>query len=284
MQSDEMHGALASLRYGPAAGGLWWWGRVGKFWASSCFRIADQFSSGLLSARIRTTNVQYERYPHTATNGFKSMTPARRVRAHILACVLIVFAAAPLKVCAQSEAKKIVQDVATRILERIAQDRQRYQENPKLLYDVVLKDVGPYFDFQSMSKLALGERNWQGADAIDREAFILEFRDLLVRTYSSVLLQYRSEDLAFLKSEILDKRGLIERVQTQVKRGGGQPPSLVDFVVVRGTPGWQVVDVLVDGVSMVTVQSASFQEVIRRDGLRKLVSDLHRFNSARSTR
>src|SRR5262249_30616365 len=147
----------------------------------------------------------------------------------------------------------------------------------------VREHVAPYFDFEAMSRLAIGSRTWQAADASQREQFVLEFRELLVRTYGLVLLQYRGEEVHFQKPEVLDGHGRIEMVRTKVFHKSSQPPTPVDYVLVK-RQDWHVVDVLIDGISIVTTHSTSFQDAIRRGGLPALISDLHRLNESTRSR
>ncbi len=49
----------------------------------------------------------------------------------------------------------------------------------------------PHFDFERMTKLAVG-KNWRDASDAQKKALEDEFRTLLVRTYSSSLAAYRT--------------------------------------------------------------------------------------------
>ena len=86
---------------------------------------------------------------------------------------------------AASEPVDIVRSTTDSVLSRITSDRDNLRADPGKMYTLVSEVIFPHFDFAIMSQWVLGE-HWNTADEATREAFIEQFRKLLVRTYATV--------------------------------------------------------------------------------------------------
>ena len=58
----------------------------------------------------------------------------------------------------------------------------------------------PRFDFVSMSKWVLG-KHWKQASEEQRSEFIIQFKELLVRTYARALLEYSGQEIKYFPVE-----------------------------------------------------------------------------------
>lgn len=145
---------------------------------------------------------------------------------------------------------------------------------------LVEKKILPLFDFQRMTSIAMG-RNWRLASPEQQAALVLEFRKLLVRTYSSSLAQYRDQQLQYrpLPSANRDTEVV---VKSFLRRSGAEPLS-IDYAMHDTPAGWKVFDVTVAGVSLVLNYRETFAAEVRRggiDGLIKALADKNRLNEA----
>lgn len=167
---------------------------------------------------------------------------------------------------------KLVQKVSARIIDLIKTNRDAYARDHQKLYAMVDKEVLPYFDFRVMSRAVLG-RYWREASEEQRDRFVKEFRDLLVRTYATALLKYTNEEIRMLpfRAEPGDKQVL---VRTEVVQGGGGSNVPIHYSFFRSNEGWKVYDVSVAGVSLVTNYQSAYAEKIRAQGLDALIKSL----------
>ena len=166
------------------------------------------------------------------------------------------------------------------VLAVIKTDKDLQAGNQRKILDLVEEKVLPHFDFNRMTRLAVG-RNWAQASDAQKEALTREFRTLLVRTYSTSLSQYRNQTIDVKPAKIAagDKETV---VRTVVNQPGGQPIP-IDYGMERTYSGWKVYDVVIDGVSLVTTYRSSFNDQIQKsgvDGLVKTLSDRNRSSEA----
>lgn len=169
--------------------------------------------------------------------------------------------------------EQLVQQTTSEILATIKSNREMYAKDHAKLYALADKKVLPYFDFVRMSQWVLG-RNWRTATPAQRTRFVSLFRDLLVRTYSTALLQYTDQRIAYLPANASPGETQM-LVRTEVHQSGGAPDIPIYYSFYKNSSGeWKVYDVSIDGVSLVTNYRAVYAGKIRREGMDALLDSL----------
>jgi phospholipid transport system substrate-binding protein len=139
------------------------------------------------------------------------------------------------------------------------------------VYPLVEAKVLPIFDFNRMTQLALG-KHWPGATPQQKKALVTEFRNLLVRTYSSSLTEFSNQAVEF-KPMTVKPDATDVTVRSEIRQPGSQPVP-IDYSMYKTDFGWKVYDVAIDGVSLVTNYRASFSSTIRQSGIDGLIATL----------
>ncbi|MCP4389297.1 MAG: ABC transporter substrate-binding protein [Gammaproteobacteria bacterium] len=167
--------------------------------------------------------------------------------------------------------EKLIKDTSDKVLAEIRGNAANYQKNPQNIYRLVDEVVLPHFDFTAMTELALG-RYKDKVSAEQKPTIVEEFRQLLVRTYSSALLEYTDQELIYLPMEGSEADGEVV-VRTEVEQPGGFPIP-INYRLRLGDDGWKVFDISVDEVSLVTNYRSSFARAIKKDGVDGLIKTL----------
>jgi len=123
--------------------------------------------------------------------------------------------------------------------------------------------------------VALG-KNMDRVSAEQKSAIVTEFRLLLVRTYSSALVEYSDQEPIYLPMEGTEAEGKVT-VRTQYEQPG-EFPIPIDYSLRLGDDGWKVFDVRVDEISLVTNYRSSFARAIRKGGVDGLIRTLQTRN------
>jgi phospholipid transport system substrate-binding protein len=144
------------------------------------------------------------------------------------------------------------------------------------MYTLVSEVIFPHFDFAIMSQWVLGE-HWNTADEATREAFVEQFRKLLVRTYATALLEFSQQVITY--PPIAQKGGTNTALVKQhiSQEGGGGIPIV--YRLHNKVGDWKVFDVSVDGVSLVKTYRASFGSMIKDGSLAGLIDSLNAKNA-----
>ena len=143
--------------------------------------------------------------------------------------------------------------------------------SPDGLHKLVEKIVLPHVDLAALSRLTLG-KYWRQATSEQRTRFAEEFRRLLIRTYSSSLMEYKAQNVEY---QMLTMSGDRQKsiVRTRIVQPG-QPAMQIDYRLRRAGRGWKIYDVTIEGVSLAVSYRTTFSEEIRRDGIEALIDNL----------
>ena len=190
----------------------------------------------------------------------------------ILAFVLLFVV---LPALAGSGPEKLIRDTSDKVVAEIKDNAASYQSDPQRVYRLVDELVLPHFDFTAMTDLALGRYKDKVSDD-QKPTIINEFRQLLVRTYSSALLEYTDQELIYLPMEGNEADGKVI-VRTEIEQAGGFPIP-INYSLRLGDDGWKVFDISVDEVSLVTNYRSSFARAIKKDGVDGLIKTLQSRN------
>jgi phospholipid transport system substrate-binding protein len=157
---------------------------------------------------------------------------------------------------------ELVMSTAQEVMQIVKADKSVVADQNKL-YQLVDAKVLPHFNFNRMTQLAMG-RNWKSASEEQKQSLVKEFRQLLVRTYSTSLSQYKNQTIDYKPAKVAAGDTEVT-VKTLVNQPGGQPVP-IDYSMEKTSSGWKVYDVTVEGVSLVTNYRGSFNEQIRGNG------------------
>ena len=190
-----------------------------------------------------------------------------------LAAFALVALAASMPARAQEEPDALVKRVADDVIATIKADPLVQAGNEARIHEVMESKLLPNFDFARMTALAMG-RNWRAATPEQQQRLTMEFRALLVRTYSGALAKYRDEKIEYKPLRAAPGDAEVT-VRTAVLKPGGSPIQ-IDYSMAKTPSGWKAYDVIVGGVSLVTSYRDEFNDQIRAggiDGLLKVLAD-----------
>ena len=191
----------------------------------------------------------------------------KRFAATVLA-LLLIGTAQPS--AAGEDPTTVVRDTAERVLSSLRSDRARYQDD-EALFKLVRDVVFPHLDRERTAQWVLGA-NWRTATPDQRERFIEEFSNLLLRTYGVALRQYNSETLNYLPAQIAPGADRAT-VRTEIVRPDG-PKVSVDYLLTNRSGDWKVYDIIIENVSLVVTYRSEYAAIIKRDGMNGLLKQL----------
>lgn len=194
-----------------------------------------------------------------------------RKLAAVLGAVMLMAGAAGTAF-AQTVPDALVKSMVDEVLAVIKSNKDR-----RVLGEVVDKKILPNFDFQAMTRLAMG-RSWREASPAQQQALESAFRALLVTTYTTALSQSTGSDQSVdVRPTAVKPADDDVTVRTMVK-DSSRKPFAVDYRLAKGANGWKVYDVAVENLSLVTNYRGSFQTEITKSGIDGLIKSLEAKN------
>jgi phospholipid transport system substrate-binding protein len=166
--------------------------------------------------------------------------------------------------------KMVVSDVMT----SVKADPEIQKGNIPKIVDLVEKKIVPYTDMRRTTEMAMGP-NWKKATPEQQNQLVMEFKNLLIRTYSGALSQLRDQTVQFkiLRAAPDDKEVVVKTVVL----GRGDPVPL-DYRLEKTDKGWKVYDMNIMGVWLVEAYRNQFSNQISQNGIDGLVKFLQERN------
>jgi phospholipid transport system substrate-binding protein len=164
---------------------------------------------------------------------------------------------------------KTITDEVTAVLKK---DKDIQAGDTKKTADLIETKIVPHFNFTRMARIAMA-RNWRSATPEQQKEIASEFKTLLVRTYSTALVNYKEQQIDYkpLRAKPEDKE---VTVKSDVRPSGSTQPVTIDYELEKTDNGWKIYDVKVDGVSLVTTYRDTFATEVRERGIDGLIKSL----------
>lgn len=201
------------------------------------------------------------------------MVTSRRFLSGV-AVVALVAAASSLRAedVPEIPARQVVQTALELVIE-ILNEKDSSEDSRR---DRIADIAYARFDFDTMSKLVIA-RPWRKFSDAQRTEFIAEFKTHLARSYGRRLSRYEDVNVQ-VTSEVPEQRGDIT-INSEVV--GGQFDGAVMAYRMRVRDGeWKVIDVIIEGVSLVSNFRSQFKPIVARGGAEELLRRLEDKNDA----
>lgn len=198
-----------------------------------------------------------------------SKTRSRVLLALALGASLVVPGARP--VAAAEGPSAVVEQTTSGVIAILTNAKLSVEEKRKQVENVVLASV----DFETLSKLVIA-RNWSKFSEAQRAEFMTLFKNHLSMTYGRNVESYKNEKVTVTGSR--DESGGDTTVKTKILRGG-PGDILVDYRMRQTAGTWKIIDVIIEGVSLVSNFRSQFQDVVASGGPERLLSLLRDKNA-----
>ena len=184
---------------------------------------------------------------------------ARRV---LLALVFgcLVGAAVPAAADTGGDPGQVIATLGDKALAEIKKNataRPQMEANFKVLLET-------YFDVPSISKFVLA-RYWRVATEAERTEFTKLFEQLVVQSYAARFSEYSGETFK-ITNVVKNQPDPGDAIVHSQIQAAGQEPVRADWRLKNLTGGYRIVDVKIEGVSMVQTFRDEFASVIRTNG------------------
>ena len=165
-----------------------------------------------------------------------------------------------------AEPRQLIDETAGQIVGILAMK----DETPETRIRQIEEIAYEIFDFTTMSKLVLA-RNWRKLDKEKRAEFVREFKRHLSRTYGTRLDRYEQEkvDVYAAQVEVRDDVSVKTRII-----GGQFDGAEISYRLRNRKEKWRIIDVVIEGVSLVSNYRSQFAEVLNSGSIDDLLTKL----------
>jgi phospholipid transport system substrate-binding protein len=204
------------------------------------------------------------------------MNPAmKKYLTGLCLCYLLLLQALPVQ--ASHDAQLVVMQAADQVMLSLRAEDAAMTSDQARLHNLINEHIMPHVDFEHMSRWALG-RYWRQATPSEQQQFIQQFRQLLLHTYASALLEFAKYDISYQPVRVGNDDTDVT-VHSQLQQAGG-PPVAISYRMHLRDGHWLAYDISIEGISLLTNYRSSFASELRRTNLEHLIQQLASKNQA----
>lgn len=192
-----------------------------------------------------------------------------------IATAFISFSALAQNVLDAATPDGLIKTIVTDVMVSVKADPEIQKGNIPRVVELVEKKIVPYTDMRRTTQLAMG-RNWSKATPEQQNQLIIEFKNLLIRTYSGALSQLRDQTVQYkpLRSSPSDTDVIVRTVVI-----GKSDPIPLDYRLEKTNEGWRVYDVNIMGAWLIEAYRNQFTNQINQNGIDGLIKFLQERNA-----
>ena len=151
---------------------------------------------------------------------------------------------------ATSTAEEMIRSTVSDLISELSERRLELESDEAALYAMVDELVVPHIALDKISKLILGD-HWKSASEMRRQDLTVGFKDLLIRGYATVMLEYSGQEELRYRPVKLKGGGRIAVVPTDLVKPGEAPIPMIYYCLRDKSETWKIYDIQIDGVSLI---------------------------------
>jgi phospholipid transport system substrate-binding protein len=193
-----------------------------------------------------------------------------KLRQYILRTIgLIAFLLISTLSFATEDPRKIVEDAATQMTQRLIADKEKVNNQSYYVEHLVDEILLPVVDHVYMARKVLA-KNWNKTSNAQKKQFIDAFKHKVIRTYAGAFKAFSGETIKFEDAKF-SKTGNRALVKSAIQRTGA-PEISVTYKLFSKNGKWLTYDAVIEGVSLVKSFRDQFNQSIEQHGLAQAIS------------
>ncbi len=169
---------------------------------------------------------------------------------------------------AQNNPKQFIESLSQNVLHILEDSALSKQEKRTRLTSIFSENV----DTTWMARFALG-RHYRTASEEEREKYTSLYHDYVLHSYVPKFEAYTSQKLEI--GRVTPAGDSEYTIQTTIRGAENQPDIQVNYRLKSDNGSFKVVDIIGEGVSLITTQRSDFGGMITRAGLSKFIQKLN---------
>jgi len=199
---------------------------------------------------------------------------------NLLASVLFLCITCNVPVAAADVAQdpeQLIKHITSSVMQELKANQTELASHPHMVFGLVDKIVLPYVDFTEMGTWIAGRTAWHAATEGEKDNFIKEFKNLLLKTYAVALNKYTNETIeVYPLSQGSASKGRVQ-ISSKVIRTN-QDNIKIDYRLLKHGDSWMLYDVIIEGVSILKGFQAQFSQDIKLHGLGYVTAQIKEHN------
>jgi phospholipid transport system substrate-binding protein len=180
-------------------------------------------------------------------------------------CVGLLLLATPAEASADA-ARGFVQGLSDKVL-AVIQSKASESEKEKKLVSIFEQSV----DTAWMGRFAMGQ-HFKKLSEDKKAKYLGLYKDYLIQSYIPRFKEYTGEKIKIVN--VRPDKNSEYFVQTEIVHPDGRPPVLVDYRLRENAGSYKLVDIIGEGISLITTQRSDFGGAISQGGVDGFIEKL----------
>ncbi|RLA04330.1 MAG: hypothetical protein DRQ47_03565 [Gammaproteobacteria bacterium] len=165
----------------------------------------------------------------------------------------------------------LIQTTTDEMLRQLGNNKEAIAEDSSIVMNIVEKLLIPHFAANTISRKVLGKHAKTITDE-QKKKFSAAFRFYMVRFYSNAFSAYDDETIEYRSApEYIGKKKVT--IKTKLIQSGSKPVA-IDYRMQRSGDSWKIIDLKIEGISMVISNRTQFGNKISQDGIDTVIAKL----------
>lgn len=210
--------------------------------------------------------------PSTKSTRISNSRVGQGLRAAAALCAALALCAIAAAGVEATPPRTVIQRTIDEVL-AILRDAKRSNTQRRTELEAIARER---FDFETMSRLVMAT-NWKKLSKAQQGEFVDEFTRFLANDYGGRIERYEQEQVE-ITGERPEARGDYT-IKTKIV-GGDNDGALVDYRMRQRDGSWRIIDVVIEGISLVANYRDQFREVASGGGPVSVIEKLKEKNAA----
>jgi phospholipid transport system substrate-binding protein len=191
----------------------------------------------------------------------------KRIQQLVTISVLLLSSA----VLAESNPQVIVQKATEQMMTELRDRRDAISEDKTIVNEIVERILLPEIASNTIARKVMGKYARTATDE-QKKRFAAAFKGYMIRFYSNAFAEYTDETVEYLEApDFANERRVT--IRTKLNLAAGEPVP-INYVMQRSRDSWKIIDVVIEGISLVISNRTQFGNSISRDGLDTVIAKL----------
>ena len=191
----------------------------------------------------------------------------KRIQQLVTISILLLSSA----VLAESNPQVIVQKATEQMMTELRDQRDAISEDKTIVNEIVERVLLPEIASNTIARKVMGKYARTATDE-QKERFAAAFKGYMIRFYSNAFAEYTDETVEYLEApDFANERRVT--IRTKLNLAAGEPVP-INYVMQRSRDSWKIIDVVIEGISLVISNRTQFGNSISRDGLDTVIAKL----------
>jgi len=167
----------------------------------------------------------------------------------------------------------VLENVGSKLFNRIAANQQEIKKFPALMEDIVEEELMPSIDYRYASYRILG-KNLKNTTKEQRAQFVDSMRNYLSRTYAAALMQYKNQQVIFEPEKSVIGKKIVAIKMQIVDLDAPTIDVVFKMRKNKKTGEWKAFDMVVEGISLLSSKKAELSKKIAKQGVEQVSVEL----------